>query len=245
MLELEAAVQRDPTNAELWYELGVKQQENEREGKALQALRRSVELDPSHLPARLALAISYTNDNDRQGTYESITEWINRNDKYREAADAFRARSPVNAYAPMGEKFSNLIQCLIAMATSNVTGEIDADIQIALAVLLNTNEVRVCVGRSSVGRGVMVNIVLSGIRESEGLLHDCAGRKTRCTLLLWSAVFLPPTEVDYHRTGSYTTASVRRWPTAAALKRHSCTTTKLWSSTQAIFVLVSTSVSRV
>lgn len=140
-MELEAAVQRDPTNAALWYDLGVKQQENERENKALQALERAVELDPSLLPAWLALAISYTNDNDRQGTHTSVSQWVERNDKYRASAAAFRAQNPLSENALLSEKFGNLIQCLIAMARSDTTGEIDADLQIALAVLLNTNEV--------------------------------------------------------------------------------------------------------
>jgi len=39
---------------------------------------------------------------------------------------------------PLVEQYSQLIQCLITMVRS--TGEIDADIQIALAVLLNSNE---------------------------------------------------------------------------------------------------------
>ena len=39
VLEMEAAVQRDPLNAQAWFQLGVKQQENEREQKAVQALR--------------------------------------------------------------------------------------------------------------------------------------------------------------------------------------------------------------
>ena len=39
------------------------------------------------------------------------------------------------------ERFAWLIECLIVMARSDVgAGEVDADIQIALAVLLNTNE---------------------------------------------------------------------------------------------------------
>ncbi|KAL9936915.1 hypothetical protein V8E36_004150 [Tilletia maclaganii] len=47
VLEREAAVQDDPTNAaQAWYDLGVKQQENEREGLAISALHRAVQLDP-------------------------------------------------------------------------------------------------------------------------------------------------------------------------------------------------------
>ena len=125
-------------NAIAWFELGVKQQENEREYKALRALQRAVELDPSHLPAWLALAISYANDNNRKGTYDAIYEWVNRNTKYQDVMQQFAAQ---NVSSSLVERYSQLIQHLIAMARSNTTGEIDADIQIALAVLLNTNEV--------------------------------------------------------------------------------------------------------
>ncbi|KAF8160800.1 hypothetical protein B0H34DRAFT_698115 [Crassisporium funariophilum] len=140
VLELEAAVQATPNDASVWYELGVKQQENEREHKALQALQRAIELDPSHLPAWLALAISYTNDNNRQGSYDAIYEWISRNTKYQDAVQLFRAQNTDNKSSSLMERYSQLIQCLITMARSDTSGEIDADIQVALAVLLNTNE---------------------------------------------------------------------------------------------------------
>jgi peroxin-5 len=132
------------TNAGLWYELGVRQQENEREHKALSALQRAVELDSTHLPTWLALGISYTNDGNRQGTYDSISEWVNRNERYADAVSAFNASSHPQSEVGMTshENFQRLIECLIAMARSDVVGagEVDADIQIALAVLLNTNE---------------------------------------------------------------------------------------------------------
>ena len=150
VLELEAAVQRDPNKAEAWYELGVKQQENEREQKAIQALRRAVDLNASHLPTWIALAVSYTNDNDRIGTFNAIKEWVERNSKYRDAVRSYRTEFPDMTH-PTAEGFSRLIQCLISMARSDMSGEIDADIQIALAVLLNTNEVGVpgsCRGNS-------------------------------------------------------------------------------------------------
>jgi len=134
---LEAAVQRNMENATAWFELGVKQQENEREYKALQALGRAVELEPSHLPAWLALAISYTNDNNRQGTYDAIYEWVNHNTNYQAVVLPQKA---INMSSSLTEQYSQLIQCLITMARSNTTGGIDADIQVALAVLLNTNE---------------------------------------------------------------------------------------------------------
>jgi peroxin-5 len=140
-LELEAAVQRDTDNAHAWLALGVKQQENEREYKALQALRRAIELDPSHLPAWLALAVSFTNDNNRLGTYDAIHEWASRNDRYKASVLQFRSQNPNNPKASIPERYAYLTQCLIVMARSDAGGEIDADIQIALAVLLNANEV--------------------------------------------------------------------------------------------------------
>jgi len=141
VLELEAAVQRDTNNASAWFQLGVKQQENEREHKALQALERAIDLDPSHLPSWLALAISHANDNNRLGTYDAIYEWVNRNEKYKAPVLHFRSQNPEAPNATITERYSWLTHCLIAMARSDNGGEIDADIQIALAVLLNTNEV--------------------------------------------------------------------------------------------------------
>ncbi|KAI9062930.1 TPR-like protein [Trametes sanguinea] len=140
VLELEAAVQRDPTNAARWYELGVKQQENEREQKAVQALRRALELDPTHLPSWLALAVSHTNEGDRTSAYNAIREWVTRNDRYAAAVAQFREAHPEPANATQGEKLTDLMHCLMSIVRGSAGGEIDADIQIALAVLLNTNE---------------------------------------------------------------------------------------------------------
>ncbi|PCH43796.1 TPR-like protein [Wolfiporia cocos MD-104 SS10] len=140
VLELEAAVQRESGNALRWFELGVKQQENEREQKAVQALRRALELDPAHLPSWLALAVSHTNEGNRHGTYAAIREWVDRNERYSDQVQRFRALNPEEPDATQRERFQNLIQCLIYMAQGGWGGEIDADIQIALAVLMNTNE---------------------------------------------------------------------------------------------------------
>jgi len=130
-------VQRDTTKARAWYELGVRQQENEREHQALQALKRAVELDPTHLPSWLALSISYANDNNRQGTYDAVEEWVKRNERYVNVP----YDTTDTAQLPTKERYMKLINQLMAMVRSDTSGEIDADTQIALAVLLNANEV--------------------------------------------------------------------------------------------------------
>lgn len=139
VLKLEAVVQRDGNNAAAWYELGVKQQENERETKAVQALERSVELDPTHLGAWLALSVSYTNDSNRMGVYNAIKEWAIRNPKYKHMAQNATLTSAINVSPPVD--FEALIECLISMARSaDEVGGVDADVQVALAVLLNTTD---------------------------------------------------------------------------------------------------------
>ncbi|OCH95124.1 TPR-like protein [Obba rivulosa] len=132
VLEMEAAVQRDSNNAVRWCTLGVKQQENEREQKAVQALRRAVELDPTYARAWLALAISYTNEGHRSEAYQAIGEWVSHNPRYGFVVAKFR---DATGSLPL----ESLMPCLISIAQSGIE-EIDADVQVALAVLLNTEE---------------------------------------------------------------------------------------------------------
>jgi peroxin-5 len=134
---MEAAVLDNPQNAMAWFNLGVKQQANEREDKAIQALRKAVELDPSMLSAWIELSVSHTNDGNREAAYTAINEWIGRNPAYSETVS--RWRSGRVSSNPM--KVEELIDCLVTMARSSNDGELDADVQIALGVLLNTTEV--------------------------------------------------------------------------------------------------------
>lgn len=134
-------MQRDPSNALAWFHLGVKQQENEREAKAIQALRRALELDQSHLPSWLALAISHTNEGNQHAAHEAVRQWVDYNGRYSGVANAYRLGHPLREDMSRPEKCNDMIDCLITMARSDTSGEIDADIQIALAVLMNTSEV--------------------------------------------------------------------------------------------------------
>ncbi|THH08296.1 hypothetical protein EW145_g2790 [Phellinidium pouzarii] len=144
VLELEAEVQRNPTSVRGWYDLGVKQQENERESKAISALTRALALDPSHLPSRLALAISHTNEGDRAAADGAIEQWVRRNTKYERLVTEYFDRverlndGTLDSLTQL-RRHDELIHCLMTMARSG-NGEVDADVQIALAVLLNSSE---------------------------------------------------------------------------------------------------------
>ncbi|GLB37597.1 putative tetratricopeptide repeat [Lyophyllum shimeji] len=167
VLQLEAAVQRDMNNAAAWFELGVKQQENERENKALQALRRAAELDPGHLHTWLALAVSNTNEGNRVATYDAITEWVDRNVRYQGAVQQFRAHRPLHPDATLSERYQHLIDILIVMARSDTSGVVDAEIQIALAVLLNTNE--------EYGKAQDCFLAALAVRPEDWLLYNRVG----------------------------------------------------------------------
>lgn len=128
----------DPTNAEAWYQLGIKQQSNEREDKAIQALRKAVELDPSLLSGWMELSVSHTNEGNRTDAYKAIGEWIERNQGYAEVVARWKQRRAFSSPPSAAE----LTECLLAMATSVPGDDLDPDVQIALGVLLNTTEVR-------------------------------------------------------------------------------------------------------
>jgi peroxin-5 len=148
VLELEAKVQRDPHSASAWFDLGVKQQENEREAKAILALKRALDLDPSHLNAWLALAVSHTNESERTAADDAIEQWVLRNPNYKHVTEPYfeaakKLNGGDNTLGSLGQvrRHSELIDCLMAMARNGAEqGVVDADVQIALAVLLNTSE---------------------------------------------------------------------------------------------------------
>lgn len=145
VLEREAAVQRDPTNASAWLDLGVKQQENEREGLAIAALHRAIQLDPTLRDAWLALAVSYTNENDRMAAFEAIERWIEATPQYSAIVKQHRGgdsnQKGSKANQSFSERHERLSNQLIALARhGSMQNEIDADVQVALGVLFNASE---------------------------------------------------------------------------------------------------------
>jgi len=148
-LELEAAVQRDPGNVQAWFALGVRQQDSEREQKAIEALHRAVELDPEYIPSWLALGISHTNESNRAKAYGAIREWVKRHPRFPQTTVGMSGGFKDEVFEPGSERsqkgmYEGLITCLIEIVRdvsgSGVEQGIDPDVQIALAVLLNSHE---------------------------------------------------------------------------------------------------------
>lgn len=143
MLEHEAAVQADPRNVSAWYNLGLKQQENERDESAILAFAKVLQLDPTHRPAQLALAVSYTNEGQPEAAQTSLEEWV------RLADGSFEIDASATGF---NDRHSALILQLVNMARATPEGQIDADVQVALGVLFNTSNV----SKTSPGRETLL-----------------------------------------------------------------------------------------
>ena len=141
MLEHEAIVQRDPKNAQAWFALGVKQQENEREQHAIDALREAVAQDPSCMPAYLALAVSFANEGDKVSAHRAIGSWLAGRGVVLRKVAGVGELGIVDGVATVEEIHQEYVSVLLNMARQASGGEIDADVQMALGVLLNTMEV--------------------------------------------------------------------------------------------------------
>lgn len=152
LLQHEADVQRDPTNASAWLSLGLKQQQNEREELAIAALKRAVALDPLGAggAAHLALAVSFTNEGRRGEAYAEVNRWV---DSIAREAGASAYANEIEQYRglfgaalpdAMGDRHAYLSNLLIRLAQSRAEQQgaegVDADVQVALGVLFNASE---------------------------------------------------------------------------------------------------------
>eukprot|EP00842_Homolaphlyctis_polyrhiza_P005395 jgi/Hompol1/5857/HPOL_001111-RA len=151
ILALEAAVQRDPTDANAWRLLGLRQQENESDVLAISALRQCTQLDPNNLDAWLALSVSYTNENLINDAYDALMAWISSNPRYEQFAgapwmNASRDTDGSNITGAQGASTSDMMDRhaavsdrFIAAASSRPNEDLDEDVQIALGILFNIN----------------------------------------------------------------------------------------------------------
>lgn len=145
--ELERQTQENPREAGTWLALGIKQQENEREERAIRALQQALEIDPELSDAWLAIAVSYTNENVRSLAYDAIERWIDSRKEYAQVNRQYKVlQGELPEDATPIDRHAYLTGQLITMATASqdvqeMGGEaIDADIQVALGVLFNTSE---------------------------------------------------------------------------------------------------------
>jgi peroxin-5 len=134
ILALEAKAQLQTNDATAWQQLGMRQQENERDDAAISALRQAVKMNPSSLESWLALAVSYTNENCRADAYDALEEWIAHNDQYNQLLNVTKGKMTVS------DRHAYITDLFIQAARNSPGAEMDADVQVGLGVLFNMSE---------------------------------------------------------------------------------------------------------
>ena len=135
ILALEAKAQLTASDAHAWKSLGLRQQENERDGAAIAALRQAVKINPNMLDAWLALAVSYTNENCRADAYDALENWMANHDHYKHLVKNV-GRGKMNA----DNRHAMITNMFLDAARSSPGEEMDADVQVGLGVLFNVSE---------------------------------------------------------------------------------------------------------
>ena len=134
LLAHEANVQYNVDDAEAWYKLGIKQQENEREASAISALKLAIKLKPETAQPYLAIAVSYTNESCYMDAYDALVNFLRFNSDYSHLI-------PPNLPSPTTQdELHNFCFDLYLKAVRENTGSLDPDVQIGLGVILNISE---------------------------------------------------------------------------------------------------------
>lgn len=133
ILALEAKTQLQTSNADAWQSLGLRQQENERDGAAIAALRQALNMNPQLLDGWLALAVSYTNENCRADAYDALEQWIAHHEHYKHLIQTSSPNTPDGRHA-------YITQLFLQAARSSPGEQMDPDVQVGLGVLFNVSE---------------------------------------------------------------------------------------------------------
>ncbi|XP_060852199.1 peroxisomal targeting signal 1 receptor isoform X1 [Rhopalosiphum padi] len=143
VLCFEAAVKQDPSNAEAWQLLGTTQAENEQDQLAINALNKCLDLQPENLTAVLCLAACYTNESCNLQACRMLMEWLNQNPKYSDIVKSkpkLEEDSLIMKYLFTTKLYESVKDMYIEAAQRSLElGDIDADVQNGLGVLLNLN----------------------------------------------------------------------------------------------------------
>ncbi|GAA5805472.1 hypothetical protein HPULCUR_010988 [Helicostylum pulchrum] len=137
ILALEAKTQLEPNDAKTWEQLGLKQQENERDKVAITALEKAVSIDPSCLDAWLALSVSYRNEHCRMDAYNCLEQWIANNHKYKHIP---KESELGRDYTDPIKRHDYIAHIFLEAARTCPGEEMDADVQVGLGILFNMSE---------------------------------------------------------------------------------------------------------
>ncbi|XP_049850527.1 uncharacterized protein LOC126322729 [Schistocerca gregaria] len=131
VLAFEAAAQQSPNDSLAWQMLGTVQADNDQDEFASRALSQAVKVDPNNRDALLMLAVSYTNEYQKQRTIECLQRWLAFHPEYS---------GMVNVSAPLIHSFEEnhrVVTNEFLRAARLRPDNPDPDVQIALGLLYN------------------------------------------------------------------------------------------------------------
>lgn len=133
ILAFEAELLKNPDNSQCWHQLGQAHAENDKDEEAILALQKAVESDPSNLEAKMALAVSYTNDLTKEKALDVLLDWIQKNGKYKHLAIELPQELDFASY-------HNLVTDLFIQAARLNPSQPDSDVQTGLGLLYNLSQ---------------------------------------------------------------------------------------------------------
>lgn len=109
--------------------LGTYYAENEDDKKALQCLKKAVEIDPFNIAAQLDLGTSYVNDLNTVGALTALQNWLKHNPNLQDI------KPQMDAYSD-GTVLDDVTQLMLSAAASNPN---NAEVQTVLGILYNVS----------------------------------------------------------------------------------------------------------
>lgn len=128
---------RNPTNSAAWQYLGQAHAENDKDGQAIISLEKAVEVDPQNLDALAALAVSYTNDFNREKALDVLETWLRRNEAYTHIPPPPQTREAEgDFYAEAWGRHARVADMFLEAAQLR-PNDPDPEVQTALGLLYN------------------------------------------------------------------------------------------------------------
>ncbi|KAF8362482.1 prx-5, partial [Pristionchus pacificus] len=133
ILAYEAAVQNNPQDAMAWCRLGLSHAENEHDDRAIQAFRKSLEIDPRNEEALLSLSVSLANECLENDALEQLEKWL-ASHTGGDPTQIKRAKPTYSSFLDHSD-FDRVESIFLSAAARQNSA--DAELQNALGVLYN------------------------------------------------------------------------------------------------------------
>eukprot|EP01089_Gocevia_fonbrunei_P012238 TRINITY_DN2833_c0_g1_i1.p1 TRINITY_DN2833_c0_g1~~TRINITY_DN2833_c0_g1_i1.p1 ORF type:complete len:719 (-),score=204.25 TRINITY_DN2833_c0_g1_i1:23-2179(-) len=145
ILAFEAAVRLEDVQQDIrqvsdsWRWLGESHAENDRDDRAIAALKQAVKVDEGNLDAMVALAVSCTNDSYRQQALHILKSWLRKNSKYSHLVGEDNDEEWLNEFNAGNDLHFQVTDLFIEAARLS-PHDPDPDVQIALGLLFNLSQ---------------------------------------------------------------------------------------------------------